>query len=127
MIVDFSALIALFRREPEWSTVLDKIRSSSAAVGAPTLVETGMVLTALTGPAAGSKLARMVQELRISIVAFQPAHWQLAVEAFDRFGKGRHPARLNFGDCLSYAVAKHAGQPLLALGADFSKTDLDLA
>lgn len=55
----------------------------------------------------------MVQELGIAIVAFQPAHWQVAVEAFERFGKRRHPAQLNFGVCLTYALVKHSDQPLL--------------
>jgi ribonuclease VapC len=59
--------------------------------------------------------------------SFRRAHWRSAVDAFHRFGKGRHPAGLNFGDCMSYATAKLADQPLLCAGADFAKTDLRLA
>lgn len=127
MIIDSSALIAIFRREPGWELVLEKMDNQQLAVGSPTMVETAMVLTSLTGPKAAGKLARLVQELGVTIVAFQPAHWLVAVDAFERFGKKRHPAQLNFGDCLTYAMAKYSGQPLLALGDDFPQTDLDLA
>ena len=63
----------------------------------------------------------------ISEIPFGPAHWREAVDAYQRFGRGRHPARLNFGDCLSYATAKLAGQPLLFIGHDFSQTDIEQA
>lgn len=127
MIVDSSALIAIVRREPQWQQVLEALRREPASAGAPTIVETALVLTALIGSNASTKLARLLQELGVTVVAFGPAHWTVAVDAFDRFGKGRHPAKLNFGDCMTYAVARMAGQPLLALGADFPKTDLELA
>ncbi len=63
----------------------------------------------------------------MTVVSFDERHWQLSLEAFERYGKGRHPARLNFGDCLSYATAKLAGQPLLCVGNDFAQTDVELA
>jgi ribonuclease VapC len=66
-------------------------------------------------------------ESTISAVPFGDAHYGTAVEAWLRFGKGRHPAGLNFGDCLSYATARLAGQPLLCTGEDFSKTDIEIA
>jgi ribonuclease VapC len=69
----------------------------------------------------------MLQELGINEIPFSQVHWREAVEAYQRFGRGRHPARLNFGDCLSYATARLAGQPLLFIGEDFIKTDLDQA
>jgi ribonuclease VapC len=72
-------------------------------------------------------LASFLQEFEISILPFGVFHWEEASEAFRRFGKGRHPAALNFGDCLTYATAKLAGRPLLFIGNDFSQTDLDLA
>jgi ribonuclease VapC len=127
LIIDSSVLVAIFRREAGWDRVLEKMHNQQLAVGSPTMVETAMVLTSLTGPNAAGKLARLVQELGVTIVAFQPAHWLVAAEAFERFGKKRHPAQLNFGDCLTYAVAKYSGQPLVALGDDFPQTDLDLA
>ena len=72
-------------------------------------------------------LARFLREADVRVVAFDEDHWVAAVDAWLRFGKGRHPARLNFGDCLSYATARLAGEPLLCVGEDFPKTDLELA
>jgi ribonuclease VapC len=63
----------------------------------------------------------------LSIIPFSEEHWRAAVDPYTRFGKGRHAAGLNFGDCLTYAVARLAGQPLLFVGDDFSKTDLSSA
>lgn len=72
-------------------------------------------------------LERMLDELVIQEVSVGEIHWREAVEAFRRFGKGVHAASLNFGDCLTYATADLSGEPLLFVGDDFSKTDLDLA
>lgn len=128
MIIDSSAIIAILLREPGYERLMVAFESARVVgVGAPTLVETGIVLTARLGPAGMSILSRFLQESGAVIVPFGPAHWQTAVDAFDRFGKGRHPAALNFGDCLSYATATMAGQPLLAVGLDFPLTDLQLA
>ena len=68
-----------------------------------------------------------VRDLKIVVIPFEEEHAREAAAAFARFGKGRHRAALNFGDCMSYAVAKLAGQPLLCTGADFARTDLPLA
>ena len=124
MIVDSSALVAIVLREPGWETLTEKLSSGAAGAGAPTLAEAGIVLTAKMGPRGRSLLARVVQEARISVVPFTDEHWPIAVDAYARFGKGRHAAALNFGDCLTYAVASLAGQPLLYVGEDFGKTDL---
>ena len=124
MIVDSSALVAIVLREPGWQTLTEKLSSGAAGTGAPTLAEAGVVLTAKMGPRGRSLLARVVQEARISVVPFTDEHWQIAIDAYARFGKGRHAAALNFGDCLTYAVANLAGQPLLYVGEDFSKTDV---
>jgi ribonuclease VapC len=72
-------------------------------------------------------LALFVMESEIAVVPFGDAHWKAAADAYRRYGRGRHRAALNFGDCLSYAVAKLAGQPLLCTGSDFTKTDLPIA
>ena len=69
----------------------------------------------------------LVRDFGIVVIPFEAEHARVAAEAFARFGKGRHRAALNFGDCMSYAVAKLAGQPLLCTGSDFAKTDLKLA
>jgi ribonuclease VapC len=72
-------------------------------------------------------LTGILQELGINEIPFSQVHWREAVEAYQRFGRGRHPAKLNFGDCLSYATALLAGQPLLFVGNDFNQTDIDSA
>ncbi len=128
MIVDSSAIVAIILREPGWETLVGKLGAAPAAgVGTPTLAEAGLVLTAKLGKHARPVLSRFLQEAALTMVPFGEAHWRSAVEAYARFGKGRHPAALNFGDCLTYATARLAGQPLLCQGDDFAKTDLDLA
>lgn len=74
-----------------------------------------------------SLIERFLGELAVAILPFEERHWRFAIEANRRFGKGRHPAALNFGDCMSYATARAAGRALLFTGEDFSKTDLTLA
>ena len=124
MIVDSSALVAIVLREPGWETLTEKLFSGPAGAGAPTLAEAGVVLTVKMGPRGRSLLARIVQEAQIAVVPFTDEHWPIAIDAYATFGKGRHAAALNFGDCLTYAVASLANQPLLYVGEDFGKTDL---
>lgn len=128
MILDSSAIVAVVLREPGFETLLRKIAESpSVAVSAPTLSEATIVLSARLGHDARGLVARFVQEGSIATIPFGEAHVAVAVEAWLRYGKGRHPAALNFGDCLSYAVATLAGEPLLCIGGDFPQTDLTLA
>jgi ribonuclease VapC len=128
MILDSSAIIAMVLREPGWERLVDKIAAEpSCAIGAPTLAETGIVLTAKLGPKARVTLSRFLQETGLIVVPFADEHWPIAVDAYARFGKGRHAAGLNFGDCLAYAVARLADQPLLFVGNDFSNTDVAVA
>ena len=128
MILDSSAIVAISLREPEFEMLLQKIADAPAVtVGAPTLAEAATVLSARLGQDARGLLARFLQEGSIATVAFNEAHFGIAVEAWLRFGKGRHPAALNFGDCLSYAAATVAGDSLLCVGEHFSRTDLSLA
>ena len=125
MIVDSSALLAIVFREPGWEQLIERLQSAGAvAAGTPTLAETGIVLTARLGPAADGLLERLLDELEIQEIPFGEIHWREAVDAFRRFGRGRHPASLNFGDCLTYAAASLSGDPLLYVGDDFSRTDL---
>jgi len=100
---------------------------TNAATGAPTLAETGIVLTAKVGAEGKRILSLFALESDLAIIPFGQDHWRTAVGAYRRYGKGRHSAGLNFGDCLTYAVAKLAGQPLLCRGSDFAKTDLSIA
>jgi ribonuclease VapC len=125
MILDTSAVIAILVQEPGYESLLTKMaRSEYSAIGAPTLAETGIVLTAILGKGAMGLLARFLQEFAVEMIPFGADHWREAVLAYGIFGKGRHPASLNFGDCLTYAVAKLSGRPLLFLGHGFSQTDL---
>ena len=128
MIVDSSAIVAIHMREPGVDLLLRKIAEAEpCGIGAPTLLETTIVLTARSGQDALVLVARFLEEMGIVTISFGEDHWRAAMDAFIRFGKGRHPARLNFGDCMSYATALLAGQPLLCVGDDFSKTDIKLA
>lgn len=127
MIADSSAFLAVLLRAPGHEWVLDALAGAAyVGVGAPTLSETGIVLTARVGSVGRTMLARLLQESEAEVLPFGPRHWGVAVDAFTRFGKGRHPAALNFGDCLTYATARLSAQPLLFVGEDFSKTDLEL-
>lgn len=128
MILDSSAVVAILFREAGFERLLEALSEApTVSVGAATLVETGIVVSArLRGDGRGL-LARFVQECGVATVPFTEAHFASAVEAWLRFGKGRHPAALNFGDCLSYALAKVAGEPLLCVGNDFALTDIRLA
>ena len=128
MILDSSAIVAIFVQEPGHEALIDAVAEAPAvAVGAPTLVEAGIVLTVRMRVDARPLLARFLHELRIMVVPFGEDHWSEALDAFQRFGKGKHPAGLNLGDCFSYAVASLADQPLLCVGDDFRKTDLPVA
>ncbi len=128
MILDASALIAIALDEPEREMLVAKINAADAiAVGAPTLVEAGIVLSARAGQDASGVLVELLAVADAVIIEFGQGHWRVAVSAWGRFGKGRHPAGLNFGDCLAYAAARVAGEPLLARGNDFTRTDIPLA
>jgi ribonuclease VapC len=111
--------------EPGHERFLDAIAdASTVAIGAPTLVETEMVMIGQVGTAGSARVARFLERNAVLEIPFGEAHRQAATEAFTRYGKGRHPARLNYGDCMTYATAKLAGHPLLFTGGDFAKTDL---
>ncbi|MFQ5890726.1 MAG: type II toxin-antitoxin system VapC family toxin [Gemmatimonadota bacterium] len=128
MILDTSAIVAIAVREPGHEDLLGKmLRAPAVGVGVPTLTETAIVLSARLGEDARGLLARFLLEGSIQTIAFGEAHFGVAVHAWLRYGRGRHPADLNFGDCLSYATAKVADRPLLCTGDDFAKTDLRLA
>ena len=127
MIVDSSVLIAILMREQGHEDLYTRIGDTGfVGVSAATMVEAGMVLTARLGPIGPSLLDRLVREAKMTIVALTEDHWAIAVGAFALFGKGRHPAGLNFGDCLSYATVTVAQLPLFCIGDDFPQTDLDL-
>jgi ribonuclease VapC len=128
VILDSSAVAAIFLRRPGCDRLIDALAAApQAGVGAPTLAEASFEIALATGRDVHPLLARFLQEFDLAIVPFSDQHYRAAVEAFRRFGKGRHAAALDFGDCLAYAVARLARQPLLAADPSFRKTDLDLA
>jgi ribonuclease VapC len=128
MILDTSAIVAVFLKEPGFEGLLDRLAGAPVlGIGTPTIAETGIVLGARLRSDARGLLARFFQKFEVQVVSFDEPHWQEAVLAWQRFGKGRHPAALNFGDCLSYATARLAGRPLLFVGDDFARTDIEAA
>jgi ribonuclease VapC len=125
VILDSSALVAILFAESGYLDLVDLIlETDRVGVGAPTLAETGLVFVGRRGGRNAAPVEGLIEELRVSIVPFGPAEWTIAVDAFRRFGRRRHPAALNFGDCLSYATAKSSRDTLLFVGDDFSKTDI---
>jgi ribonuclease VapC len=128
VILDASVLVAIALDEPEREVLVARINGAeTVGVAAPTLVEAGIVLSARTGQDASQVLAEVIAAAEGVVIDFGPLHWREAVSAWWRFGKGRHPAGLNFGDCLAYATAAIANEPLLAKGQDFPQTDIPLA
>ena len=127
LVVDSSALIAILLREPEEKAFLDLIfAAEERKVSAFSILETSCVIQSRRGPAGRSILDSLSEELSLEVVPFTTEHLQLARQAWERFGKGKHPAGLNLGDCCSYALARATGYPLLCKGNDFPRTDLDL-
>lgn len=125
MILDSSAVIAILLREPGHEGLLAAIEAADrVSIGAPTLLESAMVVSSRLGPGARDLATMMVREGGITVVPFQEDHGIVALDAFLRFGKGRHRANLNFGDCMAYAVAVLADEPLLFVGNDFRHTDV---
>jgi ribonuclease VapC len=128
VILDSSVIVAIALRESGYEELVKKLRSAeSLAVGTPSLTEAGMVLSARLGIEPQALLDRFLRDFGVVPVSFGDDHWREALEAFRRYGKGRHAASLNFGDCMSYSVAKLAGHPLLFVGDDFSRTDIKVA
>jgi ribonuclease VapC len=125
MVIDTSALIAILLGEPEAEALaLALAGDPKRLVSAFTALETGIVIEAKKGEAGGRELDLLLHHARIVIVPMTAEHYEIARFAWRRYGKGRHPAGLNIGDCCSYALAKAAGEPLLFKGKDFSQTDI---
>ncbi|HTL01976.1 MAG TPA: type II toxin-antitoxin system VapC family toxin [Vicinamibacterales bacterium] len=128
MTLDSSALVAVLFAETGYLELVDRILSAGEVrVGAPTLVEASLVLTGRRGARARGEVEGLIAELGVTVVPFGDAEWRLAVAAFTKFGRGRHPAALNFGDCLAYATAMSLGDSLLFVGGEFARTDVPAA
>lgn len=125
MTLDSSTLIAVLFAEAGYLDLVDRILASdNVRVGAPTLVETSLVLSGRRRAPARGEVEGLIKELGVTVVPFGESEWRLAVDAFEKFGRGRHPAALNFGDCLAYATATALGDSLLFVGDDFARTDV---
>ncbi|MBB3978601.1 ribonuclease VapC [Rhizobium azooxidifex] len=122
--LDTSVILAMSLAEPEAETFKSIVARETVTIGWPTLLEARMVLTGRGFPNAAAIIAQLVELSNVSAVTFGERHYHAAEQAFERFGKGRHPAALNMGDCLSYAVAAVARAPLLFKGHDFGQTDV---
>jgi ribonuclease VapC len=132
--LDSSALLAVLFSEPGYLALVDKMLDAEVLrIGAPTLVEASLVFESRRGrPRAGEvrredDVHELVKELGVTVVPFGESEWHHAVEAFAKYGRGRHKAALNFGDCLAYATTIAAGDSMLYVGDDFTHTDVPMA
>lgn len=127
MVVDTSALIAILLSKPERDRFVDLLAQADDPLISPaTLVEASIVMLAKTGPDGVGDLDDLLAAAAVRCVAVDATQAQIARDAFERFGKGRSPAGLNYGDCFSYALATATNRPLLFKGEDFEHTDIRL-
>jgi len=125
MVIDTSALLAILQDEPERRGYNEAIEAAgSRRMSVATFVEVSIVVEARFGAAGQRDLDLFIERAGIELVAVNVEQAKLARRAYSRFGRGRHPAGLNYGDCFAYALASELGEPLLFKGEDFSKTDV---
>lgn len=128
MVIDTSALIAILLDEPERRAFTEAIESAeSRRVSAATLLETAIVVESRFGPEGERDLDHLLETAGVDVEPVDAEQLRIARRAFSRYGKGRHAAGLNFGDCFAYALAKAVGEPLLFKGEDFGRTDIEPA
>lgn len=127
MVIDTSALVAVFLAEAERQQFLDRIvEAATRLISAANALETGIVLEARRGEAAGREFDLFLVRANLQVIPVDGEQVEIARSAWRRYGKGRHRASLNFGDCFAYALAKSSGEPLLAKGTDFAATDIEI-
>jgi ribonuclease VapC len=125
MVIDTSALVAILSNEAERHEFIRLIATAPVRmVSAATVLEAGMVIESRRGEHAGRELDLFLHRAGFEVVPVDTAQVEIARAAFRRYGKGRHPAGLNFGDCFSYALARSRGERLLFKGEDFARTDI---
>ena len=125
MVVDTSAISAILFGEPEGAAFLRALAGPERKImSAFTRLEASIVVEARKGEAGARALAELLAASGVDTVPFDIGQAELALDAWRRYGKGRHPAGLNLGDCAAYALARFSGEPLLHKGEDFSKTDV---
>jgi len=128
MVVDSSAIVTVLLEEPGFLTFVDAmVAANDPAVSAATLVECSVVMAARVGPAGVERVDDLLSEAGVRVMAVDARQALVARDAWMRFGKGRHPAALNYGDCFSYALAVTTERPLLFRGDDFGRTDVRAA
>lgn len=126
MIIDSSALVAILCGEEEAELFANLISNDRyRLVSTLSFIETSIVIGSRYGSTGTAQLDLLMQETAIALVPLTGEQARIACQAYFNFGKGHHPARLNLGDCCSYALAKASGQPLLFKGDDFSQTDVN--
>lgn len=124
MVLDTSAAVALMTGEAHGAGVAAALgRADRAVMSAATLVELSIVLETKLGPVGGAVVERFLRTARIEVLDVDRDQSDLAVDAWRRFGRGRHRASLNYGDCFTYALARAINAPILCIGADFPATD----
>lgn len=127
MVIDTSAMIAMLLNEPTAERLIAAVEADhTRLVSAATVVEASMVILGRYGEAGDPQLDRLLRGIGAEVVSVGEEQVVLARDAALRFGRGRHAAALNFGDCFSYALAVARGEPLLFVGDDFAKTDVDV-
>jgi ribonuclease VapC len=125
MVIDTSAVVAILFGESEAETFAETIEQDPVRlISAASVLEAAIIVESELGDAGARELDLILYKAGITIVPFSPEHLAAARHAFRVFGKDRHPAALNFGDCFSYALSKSTGEPLLFKGADFPRTDV---
>ncbi|MEA3544000.1 MAG: type II toxin-antitoxin system VapC family toxin [Thermodesulfobacteriota bacterium] len=125
MVIDTSAIIAILTAEPETNRLAHAIATDpKRIISSFSLLEAGIVIEARKGESGGRELDLLLHRINIEVIPLTSDQTQLAQEAWRRFGKGKHSAKLNIGDCCSYALAKYSGEPLLFKGNDFNQTDI---
>ena len=125
MVIDTSALVAILQDEPERRVLNEAIEAAeTCAMSTASFLETSMIIESRYGPDGTRALDLFISKARITLAPVDADHAYVARDAFRRYGKGRHPAGLNFGDCFAYALAKMLDEPLLFKGNDFALTDI---
>jgi ribonuclease VapC len=125
MVIDTSAVLAILSDEPERRAFNEAIEAAdSRSLSVASFVEVSIVIEARFGAEGVRHLDRLLERADVTVVPVDLEQGRLARQAWSRFGKGRHEAGLNFGDCFSYALAQFLGEPLLFKGEDFSRTDV---
>lgn len=126
MVIDTSALVAIITRESVAERLVVAVDADATRlVSAGTVIEASLVLLGRYGESGDSLLDRLLREIRVELVSVDDEQVTLARDAALRFGRGRHEAALNFGDCFSYALAIACAEPLLFVGDDFARTDVE--